>query len=147
MLVKALGTTIRRQLATSAASNRPLTLSFIISGGGDQVQTESFVSASEFRKAFSGFRFTNPKTNNTHPVDALPNHIDPSVVYVAKHPFLEAWLDDFSHNQISDKVFEDKACNALDRHLNQGLIISRRIPDNPTRQDGWRIFSTGGKIS
>jgi len=67
-------------------------------------------------------------------------HVDPRVVYIAKHPFLTARLEEYSHNQIADKAFEDKACTALEHHL-QSRSIQRRIPDNSTRPDSWRILT------
>jgi len=131
----------RRQFKTSTAFNRSFTLSYVIPGKGNQVETETFLSPKCFRDAFPGFRFTNPNTKVTISASCLPKHVDPTVMYTASHPFLTAQLEDYSHNQISDKVFEDKACKVLERHLNKSFAIRRRIPDNPTRPDGWRILA------
>lgn len=140
MSVKAISTMFR-QLKTTSAFNRSFTLSYVIPGKGNQVETETFLSAKSFRDAFPGFRFTNPKTRVTLSASCLPNHIDPSVIYTAKHPFLAAQLEDYSYNQISDKAFEDRACKALEHHLIKSFAVHRRIPDNPTRPDSWRILA------
>jgi hypothetical protein len=144
MLVKALGTKLYRQFGTSATCNRSFTLSYIIPDKSNQVKTRTFVSAKDFRASFPGFTFTNPKNNETFAAAFLPHHVNPTVTYIAEHPFLPARLEGYSHNQISDKAFEDKACNALERYLKKSLVISRRVPDNPTRLGGWR-FLTGEK--
>lgn len=49
---------------------------------------------------FTGFLFTNPETNKTFAATSLPDHIDPTVTYIAKHPFLAARLEGYSHNQV-----------------------------------------------
>jgi len=143
MLAKVLGTIVYRQFWTSAASKKSFTLSFIIPdfNKSDEIVTETYSSAKDFRDSFPGFRFTNPNTHRTFPPSTLPGVVDPTVVYIAKHPYLTARIQDKSHTQISDKVFEDKACKALERHLNKTLIISRRRPDNDERRDGWRILT------
>ena len=50
--------------------------------------------------SLTGFLFTNPETNKTFVVTSLPDHIDPTVTYIAKHPFLTAQLEGYSHNQV-----------------------------------------------
>jgi hypothetical protein len=87
----------------------------------------------------------NPKTGYTFKPEHLPaQHIDPTVVYIARHPFLVACMGNFNHNQVSDKTFEDKACTALEQHL-QPRSIQRRTPDyNLEREGAWRIL-TGDK--
>jgi len=143
MLVKALGTTLYRQFGTSAICNRSFTLSYIIPDKSNQVKTCTFVSAKDFRASFSGFLFTNPKTEKTFAAASLPDHVDPTVTYIAEHPLFTARQEGYNH-QISDKAFEDRACNALERYLKKSLAISRRVPENPTRQGSWR-FLTGEK--
>jgi hypothetical protein len=144
MLVKALGTALFRQFGTSAICNRFFTLSYIIPDKSNQVKTYTFVSVKDFRSSFAGFLFTNPKTDKTFTATSLPDHVDPTVTYIAEHPFLTAQQEGYSHNQISDKAFEDRACKALECYLKKSLAISRHVPENPTRQGGWR-FLTGAK--
>lgn len=128
-----------RRLKTSNARNRPFTLSYIISGSDKGVKTATYESLKSFREAFSGFQFTNPKTKFTFPPSHLLNHLDPDVVYIAEHPFLTARLEEYNHSQISDKASEQKACSALERHLNnKHIVVHRRILDDPTRPNGWR---------
>jgi len=126
----------------SVASLRPLPLSIDLS----PCHTSSPVK--EIRSKRRPSYLLN--VSRTHSLDfgsptisasCLPEHVDPTVIYIARHPFLTARLEDYSHNQISDKVFEGKACKALERHLNKSFAIRRRIPDNPTRPDGWRILA------
>ena len=143
MLVKALGTTLYRQFGTSAICNRSFTLSYIIPDKSNQVKTYTFVSAKDFWISFSGFLFTNPKTEKTSIAASLPDHVDPTVTYIAEHPFLTARQEDYSYNQISDKAFEDRACKALERYLKKSLAISRRVSEH-NRQGAWR-FLTGEK--
>jgi hypothetical protein len=140
MLAKVLGTTVYRQFGTSATSKKSFTLSFIISdiNKSDDIVTETYSSARDFRDSFPGFRFTNPNTDRTFAPSTLPGVVDPTVVYIAKHPCLTPRLQD---TQISDKVFEDKACKALEHYLNKTLIVSRRRPDDDKRRDGWRILT------
>ena len=131
-------------LKTSNARSRPLTLSYIISGSDKGVKTATYESLKSFRDAFSGFQFTNPKTKFTFPPSHLLNHLDPDVVYVAEHPFLTARLpvEEYDYTHISDKAFEQKACSALERHLNNRHIgVHRRISDDPTQPNGWRVFA------
>lgn len=143
MLVRLAGTTLSRQLRTSAISKRhrgPLTLSFVIAG---TTETETYAFAKYFRNAFQGFRFTNPKTGNTFVAADLPKyHTDSSVVYIAKHPLLPARLDEYSHHEVTDEVrdkaFESRACRALEHHLQLRSVWRR---DNPKRTDGWRILT------
>jgi len=71
---------------------------------------------------------------------AFPNHLDSTVIY-AIHPFISAWQDEATHHQIFDKAFEDRACKALERHLEFRVDIRRRISSDPARQDGWRILT------
>ena len=123
---------------------RAVLLSYIIPGHGDKVEKETFVSAKDLGYCFPGFRFTDPRTNNTFSARSLPHHFDPSIIYIAKHPFFTTRVGDYSHNQISDKAFENKALNALEHHLKKSFVISRRTPENPSRKDGWR-FLTGEK--
>ena len=137
-----LGTALSRRFTTSAVSHRYFTVSYIIAGTDNEEHTETYASSKNFQKSFSGFRFTNPKTGLTfNPEDLQEQHIDPTVVYIAKHPFFKARMEDYSHSQISDNAFEDKACAALERHL-QPRLIHRRIPHNPSkREDAWRILT------
>jgi hypothetical protein len=143
MSVRLLGTTmtLSRRFTTSATSQRSFTLSYTMPGAGGTTETEIYPSAKFFRDTFHGVRFTNPKTGIT--VRAADLDVDPTVVYVAKHPFLAVRLEESSHTHIADKAFEGKACAALERHL-QSRSIRRRIPKQSTRPDGWR-FLTGVK--
>jgi hypothetical protein len=146
MLVRLARTTLSRQLTTSATSKRhrgPLTLSFVIAGTRGHTETETYASAKYFRNAFQGYRFTNPKTGNTFVAADLPKHYtDSSVVYIAEHPFFTARrhpsLDGYSHNEVTDKAFENRACRALEHHLQLRSVWRR---DNPKRTDGWRILT------
>jgi hypothetical protein len=139
MLVKALGTTLYRQFGTSAICNRSFTLSYIIPDKSNQVKTYTFVSAKYFRVSFSGFLFTNPKTDKTFAAASLPDHVDPTITYIAEHPFLTTRQEGYNHNQTSDR---------------QGLQSPRTLPEEKpchkpscTREPhtkGWR-FLTGEK--
>jgi hypothetical protein len=146
MSVRLLGATLSRRFTTSVTSSQRFTLSFTMPGADGDIETESYPSAKAFRDTFHGFRFTNPKTGMTLPAADLPkNHVDPTVVYIAKNPFLKARLEEYSYNQVADKAFEDnsKACAAIEHHL-QSHSIWRRAPSDSNRPDSWR-FLTGVK--
>jgi len=138
MFIRLLGTTLSRQLTTSAVSQRSFTFSYTIDGTRGETQTKIFASPKFFRNTFHGYRFTNPQTGHTYSAADLLDHADSNVVYIAKHPFLTARLDEYSHNQIADKAFEDRAYRALEDHL-QTYSVWRR--DNRKRTDGWRILT------
>lgn len=145
MSVKVLGTMLYRQFGTkSTTCNRPFTVSFIIPGSSDQVETETFLRPKDFRDSFPGFRFINPKTTKAYTTTTLPEHVDPTIIYIAKHPLL-ARLKDYRHSQISDKAFEDKVSKTFRYYLSARFDIRRRTSDSPTRQDGWRILTQGDK--
>jgi hypothetical protein len=138
-----LQSTLSRRLSTSAISQRSFTLSFKIAGSNNETETETYNSAKEFQEIFHGFRFTNPKTGRTFKPLSLPEqHEDPAVVYIAKHPFLVAHLENYDHNQFTDRAFEVKSCAALEQHL-QPHSIRRRVPNvNPNREGAWRFLTT-----
>jgi hypothetical protein len=142
MLGKVPGSVLRHHFRTSAACHKSsnFTLSYTMLGS-KEVETETYVTVKEFREAYAGFRFKNPKTGTTHTSVGAPTWIDPTITYLAKHPFLTTPIEEHSHSQISDKAYEDKACKALERHLLKRLAINRRVPDNPTRPNGWRFLS------
>jgi len=131
---------------TSAILQRSTTISYRIAGPGNEIFTETYESGKHFQRTFKGFRFTNPQTGVTYPAsDLLDRHTDPSLVYVARHPFLAARLENYSHTQITDKAFEDKACRALENYFglhSQGTVRY----NNPKRADGWRVL-TGDESS
>ncbi|KIM87828.1 hypothetical protein PILCRDRAFT_3562 [Piloderma croceum F 1598] len=113
-------------------------------GADGDIETESYVSAKAFRDTFHGFRFTNPKTGITFGAADLPkNHVDPTTIYIAKHPFLKAQLKESSYNQVVDKAFEGEACAAIEHHL-QSHSIWCRAPHDSNQPDSWR-FLTGAK--
>jgi hypothetical protein len=135
-----------RRLKTSNARNQPFTLSYIISGNDKGVKTATYESLKSFREAFSGFQFTNPRTKFTFPPSHLLNHLEPDVVYIAEHPFLTArsGLEEYNHTQISDKALEQKACSALERHLNNKHVVihrPRHVSDNPTRPHDLQVLA------
>ena len=140
MLAMVLGTTVYRRFGTSATLEKSFTLSFIISdiNQRDKIVTKTFLSAKDFCDFFPGFWFINPNTKQTFALSTLPSVVDPTVVYIVKHLCLTTWLQD---SQISDKVIEDKACKALECHLNKTFIISCCRPDNDKRLDGWQILT------
>jgi hypothetical protein len=127
--VKVLGTTLYHQFGTTGACNTSFTSSYIILGS-NQVITENYLSAKAFWDSFPGFWFTNPNTNKTDSLSTLPNIVDFTIMYMAKHLYFTAQLEDYSHDQISDKALEDKACNALECYLNGSLVIHCDTPDN-----------------
>ena len=70
---------------TAAVSQRYTTLSYRTVGSGDEIITETYKSGKHLQLALHGFRFTNPKTGVTCPASELFNeHVDPSVVYIAR---------------------------------------------------------------
>jgi hypothetical protein len=129
-----------RGFATTATSLKPFTISFIIPDGRNQLETETYSSGKEFRLAFPGFRFVDPKTNVAISATSIPDKVDPTVTYLAKHPFFVAPLEGYSHQQVSDKAFEEKSCAALEYHLRKSHMIQRRPPHNPSQVDGWRFL-------
>ena len=130
------------RFSTSAISGRSFTISFKIAGTKPEIHTETFASPKRFQEMFQGFRFMHPNTGFTcKPEHLLEKHTDPSVIYIAKHPFLVARMEEIDHNQISDKAFEDKACAALERRL-LPIKPERRLSDiNFNRSGAWRILS------
>ena len=75
---------------------------------------------------------------------SLPDHVDPTITYIAEHPLFAAQLEGYAHNQVFDKAFEDRACNALEQFLKKSVIINRCVPDNTTQRGDWQIL-TGEK--
>jgi hypothetical protein len=135
---------LSRRFTTSATFQRSFTISFTMPGTGGNAETETYESAKSFRETFHGFRFTNPQTSKTYRAAELPAyHTDPTVVYIAKHPFLTTRLEEHSHTQMADKAFEDNACAALEHHL-QSRSVQRRIPDNFSRPGSWRYLTLAG---
>jgi hypothetical protein len=105
MLAKVLGMTLYCQFGTSAASKMSFTLSFIPDiNKGDEIVTETYSSTKDFHDLFPRFWFTNPNTDQTFAPSTLPGVVDPTIIYIVKHPYLTAQLEDKSHTQISDKA-------------------------------------------
>ena len=65
----------------------------------NKVKTYTFVSIKDFRLIdwFSVHKFWDKQK---FAATSLPDHIDPTVTYIAKHPFLTARLEGYSHNQV-----------------------------------------------
>jgi hypothetical protein len=97
-----------------AACNTSFTLSYIILGS-NQVITENFSSAKAFRDSFHGFRFTNPTSTKRMHRPLYLILLIPLSCTRQKNTFLTVQPEDYSHNQISDKAFEDKPRNVLER--------------------------------
>src|SRR6266436_3264120 len=91
---------LSRRFTTSVTSQRSFTLSYTMPGAGSTTETETYTSAKSFKETFHGFRFTNPKTGITfRAAELIKQHVDPTVIYIAKHPFLTVRLEEFSHTQ------------------------------------------------
>jgi hypothetical protein len=102
-----------------------------MSKAGSTTETETYMSTKSFQDTFHRFQFTNPKMGNTfQAADLLEQHVDPTIVYIAKHPFLTVHLEGYS-TQITNAAFEDKACVALECHL-QSHSIWCHIPKQST---------------
>ena len=149
MLVRLLITTLSCWLTTFATSQCSFTLSFTMSGTDGKTETESYKSTKAFQDTFHRFQFTNPKMGKTFWATDLPKcHVDPTIVYIAKHPFLKACLEEYSYNQVADKAFEDKACAALEHHL-QSYSIWCCVPTIQLDQmagaslQGWMMLLNG----
>lgn len=134
-----MGLTLSCQLLTTSATSqwrqRSFMLSFVIAGTRGGTETETYTDAESFGDAFQGFRFTNPQT-----ADLPKYHTDSSVVYIAKHPLLTARFDKWSPNEVTDKVFVNKACMALEHHR-QPCSVWRCVPNVRDIKDGWRILT------
>ena len=139
LLVRPMGLTLSCQLLTTSATSqwrqRSFMLSFVIAGTRGGTETETYTDAESFGDAFQGFRFTNPQT-----ADLPKYHMDSSVVYIAKHPLLTARFDKWSPNEVTDKVFVNKACMALEHHR-QPCSVWRCVPNVRDIKDGWRILT------
>jgi hypothetical protein len=131
---------ICHQLATSASSCKSFKFTFVLRDKLNEVNSIKFETVEVFNDTFRGFYFMDPNTCKMYSYKALPKIVDPAVVYIADHPFLTTRLEERSHNQITDKAFEEKACQALEHHLKH-MGITRRVPENASRPDGWRILS------
>jgi len=139
MFIRLLGTTLSRQFTTSAVSQRSFTISYIIAGTRGEIQTETYSSPKFFRNTFHGYHFTNPKTGYTYtPADLVNEHKDSTVVYIAKSAFFTVRLDEYNHNQVADKAFKDRACRALEDHLQTHSVWRH---DNRKPPDGRRILT------
>jgi len=99
---------------------------------GSTTEAETYTSIKSFKETFHGFRFTNPKMGIMfRAAKLIEHHVDPTVIYIAKHPFLTVHLEEFSHTQITDKAFEDKACMVLEQHHFSPIPCSTVSLNNP----------------
>ncbi|KAF9508936.1 hypothetical protein BS47DRAFT_1384555 [Hydnum rufescens UP504] len=106
--------------------------------------TTTFHTLQTFQSYFHGWLFKNPVTNlATLPACMNYSHADSTVVYLAEHPRYIGIAEQLGvfHPQISDKVFEEKAIKAIERHLSLHGDIRRFVGKDPTRQDGWRYLT------
>lgn len=91
-----------------------------------------------FKGLQNPIRSIHPITWESYGVASLVKNVDPSVTYLAYHPLFRPYIKGISHSQVSDKAFEERAIQAVERHLTAHYTISRRLAANPKREEGWR---------
>jgi hypothetical protein len=128
--------------SSKATANKPLTITFRTPDSTIPT-TETFRSLTGFKSMFPGWGFQwNGVWIGASEMDH--SHFDPRRIYDAYDWSGAPRREDLSHNQITDKVFEEKSILCLEQYLLQySPTIQRRQPqpDNATREDGWRYLT------
>jgi len=82
----------------------------------------------------------HPEKRLTHSHLTLPSHAEDGVTYHALHPFERA-REGITHNQVSDRVHEEKSIQCVERYISQWPDTRRRIVLDTKRPGGWRYLT------
>ena len=128
-----------RSYASKASPPRPFSITYTISSEPEPI-TERYISAEAFSQSFHGWRFLDRDKDMMHSNITLPLHAKAGVTYHAQHPLERARVKGITHNQVTDKVLEEKAIQCVERYISQWPDFHRRI-DSGTRAGGWRYLT------
>lgn len=130
-----------RQLSSMPQDRPPFKITFTTLDDPVPV-TRSFFSMDTFIARFPHHQFIDTQTNVAYRAKEVPYSHTGETVYQAESPADRARQKGLTHNQISDKAYEDRALKRLEPVVTAIRGVRRQTTHDPDRLDGWR-FLTG----
>lgn len=130
-----------RQLSSMPQDRLPFKITFTTVADPVPV-TRSFFSMDTFIACFSHHQFINTQTDVAYRTKEVPYSQTGKTVYLAESPADRARQKGLTHNQISDKAYEDRVLKRLEAVVTAIRGVQCQTAHDPDRLDGWR-FLTG----